>query len=298
MIISKIKRTKSSNAIVFSQRVNVICDSCTQIYSRTYSNIMKVVGKYGSMLCRSCCLNSQYASGSRDAQRLTLHTNMYGYSLEERIGKEKADKAKHNISLSCSGKNNHMYGSGKWNGPNHNKHLASWKDKTFEEIFGYDRAQLIKAKLSAASSGKSNPMYGRPAPTGSGNGWSGWYRSIYFRSLLELSYMVHLTNGNIRYESAELKKFRVEYGNKTYCPDFHLVDTNEVVEVKPKHLVTTCENIEKFDAAQLVFGNRFKIVTEESFPVLSNEELFNLRETGEVVFISRYEDKFKERFFK
>jgi hypothetical protein len=33
-------------------------------------------------------------------------------------------------------------------------------------------------------------MYGKPSPQGSGNGWSGWYKGKYFRSIMELSFIV------------------------------------------------------------------------------------------------------------
>ena len=42
-------------------------------------------------------------------------------------------------------------------------------------------------------------MYGRFSPRGSGNGWSGWYKEWYFRSLLELSYMINETKFNMGY---------------------------------------------------------------------------------------------------
>ncbi|MBR4316812.1 MAG: hypothetical protein IKP65_07630 [Alphaproteobacteria bacterium] len=41
----------------------------------------------------------------------------------------------------------------------------------------------LKKKYSEKSKGKNNPMYGKPAPKGSGNGVSGWYKGWFFRSL-------------------------------------------------------------------------------------------------------------------
>jgi len=50
-------------------------------------------------------------------------------------------------------------------------------------------------------------MYGKPAPIGSGNGWSGWYKGWYFRSLLELSFMINVIERfKMSWQNAETKK--------------------------------------------------------------------------------------------
>ena len=66
-----------------------------------------------------------------------------------------------------------------------------WLEKYGKEIAD-DKLKNLKNKLSILFSGKKNPMYGKPTPIGSGNGWSGWYKGWYFRSLLELSYMINV----------------------------------------------------------------------------------------------------------
>ena len=55
-------------------------------------------------------------------------------------------------------------------------------------------------------------MFGRPTPQGSGNGWKGWYKGWFFRSLKELSYVVNVLepNGDI-WESAE--NIKIPYVN-------------------------------------------------------------------------------------
>jgi hypothetical protein len=64
--------------------------------------------------------------------------------------------------------------------------------KTYEELYGKEKANKMKNNLSILNSGSKNKMYGKPSPQGSGNGWSGWYKGWYFRSLIELSYMVNV----------------------------------------------------------------------------------------------------------
>ena len=63
-----------------------------------------------------------------------------------------------------------------------------------EKCKGYKHSQEALIKISNASKGKNNPMYGKPSPQGSGNGWSGWYKGIYFRSLLYSSFMSSIDN--------------------------------------------------------------------------------------------------------
>lgn len=124
----------------------------------------------------------------------------------------------------------------------------------WEERHGKEEADKrmteFRNKLSAASSGKNNPMYGRPSPKGSGNGWSGWYKNWYFRSLRELSYMIRvIERKKYEWESAETKKFSITYKNldgaeRTYRADF-FINKDTLVEIKPKKMMDTPINREK-----------------------------------------------------
>ena len=95
------------------------------------------------------------------------------------------------------------------------------KGKTFEELYGKEKAEEIKKKISKRSSGSNNPMFGKPSPQGSGNGWSGWYKGFFFRSLLELSFLVKSNISEI--ENAEYIKIKYidENGKeRNYLPDY------------------------------------------------------------------------------
>ncbi len=50
---------------------------------------------------------------------------------------------------------------------------------------------VLKEKHRQNAIGEGNNMYGRPSPQGSGNGWSGWYKERYFRSLRELMFLIY-----------------------------------------------------------------------------------------------------------
>ena len=110
----------------------------------------------------------------------------------------------------------------------------------------------FKQKISTVTSGKNNPMYGKPAPTGSGKGISGWYKTFYFRSLHELKFI--LVCERFKLSIASIEKLKIPYINydgreRTYSPDF-IVNEKFIVEIKPKKLFKTPSNLLKFNVAK------------------------------------------------
>ena len=170
-----------------------------------------------------------------------------------------------------------------------------WIEKYGKKVA--DEKQLLyKKKQSILNSGENNHMFGRPSPQGSGNGWSGWLNGHFFRSLFELSYLVYMINNNIQFESGETKKHCISYElngkMKNYYCDFYLIETDQHIEIKPSRLCDTVENIAKFSAAKKAHQN-FKVLTEKDFIRLSHEEIVNLYRSGNIVWMKRYEEKFK-----
>lgn len=82
---------------------------------------------------------------------------------------------------------------------------------------------------------------------------------------------------------------------RNYFPDFYIFETEEIVEIKPKHLIGSVDNIAKFNAARLQYKN-FKIVTENEIVKLSNDKIKSLYMSGDLKFVDRYDIKFKERY--
>jgi len=154
------------------------------------------------------------------------------------------DEFKKKISDATKGKGNAMFGKtvyGRW-----------------VALYGVNKASelnIIKnAKISVATKGEKNPMFGRPSPMGSGVGWKGYYKDLYFRSLRELSYLIYLFDNNIEFISAE--SLSVPYkswngSNRTYRPDFILTKDRHVVEIKPSKLFNTPINLLKKEALML-----------------------------------------------
>ena len=189
---------------------------------------------------------------------------------------------KNKVSKQTSGKGNPMYGR---------TYYQIWLEK-----YGKEKAdELQKAKNEKTKiqcSGKGNPMYGKPTPQGSGNGWKGWYKGWFFRSLKELSYVVNVLepNGDL-WESAE--HIKIPYINwqgvqRTYRPDF-LVNRNLLVETKPTRLKSSITVRAKQKAAEewcKLKGWSYLLVDP---PIITSTQIKNLHNIGLLKFTDRYE---------
>lgn len=225
-----------------------LCDECLKKYKTGRFSYDKEKGLIPKMT------QEEYALKRKTGQ---IKNPMYGRSVYsvwvEKYGKEEADKLKNefryklheswnrlsdeekknqNAKKGSPGKNNPMYGRSVYD---------VWLEKYGKEEADRRMAEL-KQKRSERSKGKNNPMYGKPAPKGSGNGISGWYKDWYFRSLRELSYMVNVIEkeGHEWRSLDNTSDFRIKYldangHERSYCPDF-LIDNKIVVEIKPKKL--------------------------------------------------------------
>ena len=146
-------------------------------------------------------------------------------------------------------------------------------------------------------------MYGKPSPQGSGNGWSGWYKGWFFRSLLELSYMINVIEKNgWKWENAESKKYKISYmvddKERNYFCDF-LIEDKTLTEIKPKNIRQSKQVLLKEEAAKKWCEEHnllYKIVCDDEFNKLTFEEIKNLYNKGFIKFIDRYENKYKERY--
>lgn len=125
------------------------------------------------------------------------------------------------------------------------------------EKYGIDEANTklatLKEKQSANNTGSKNKMYGRPTPEKAGNGWSGWYKKWFFRSLRELSYVINfLEKDNLEWKSCE-GLIRISYQDwngveRTYSPDF--IVGNNIIEIKPAKLHKSATVLAKKEAAE------------------------------------------------
>jgi len=219
-----------------------------------------------------------------------------GKTFIDRMGLQKSLEIKEKMSFALKGKKPNRKNR-KWTKEQKENLKRVRPNKgTFEELYGKEKALKIKKNMSKATSGKNNPMYGKPSPKGSGNGWSGWYKGRYFRSLLELTYMVRVLE-NVEWESAEKSKYNIPYIDwngieRSYFPDF--VVGNKIIEIKPKNLKNS-KNVLLKEAAAIKWcnENNFEYIIVSDIEKLSNEEIKTLYDLKLIKFIDRYEEKYR-----
>lgn len=231
--------------------------------------------------------NSQCRNCVHESQKGKKYTEEELFRHRERMKKVdrsylKTEDRRKKISNMNSGKNNPMFGKTVY---------EVWIKKYGKEEA--DKKMLLKiSKQKQNNSGSGNPMYGKASPNGSGNGWKGWYKNFFFRSLRELTYMLQLEENGIIWKSAE--SIRIPYicplgKNKTYSPDF-LVD-NKLIEIKPIRLQKSPLVLAKKYAAEKYCSTNnliYKIVD-----VKIDSDLIN-KYIGDIKFMGNYEEKYKK----
>lgn len=123
---------------------------------------------------------------------------------------------------------------------------------------------------------------------------SGWYNGLYFRSSLELSFLVN--NSHKSFSSCEIKKYAVTYlakdKIKKYYPDY--TDGELIYEIKPTSLLNFAFNQDKITAAKEKFGDSYKVITEQESNYISKEVIKQLIENGSVILVKNSEKTFEK----
>jgi len=286
------------------------CPNCNTSISYSSKSVLKIAIQKNSK-CRRCA--TKEVANRRDVKDKASFrmkgSNNPGYGGKIWNGRKHSDSSKMKSSFSqidrflknpvtedfrnkisevTLGSKNPMYGK---------SFYSVWVNK-----YGIDIANMkmdyFKSKISDLTKGEKNPMYGKSSPIGSGNGWSGWYKNIYFRSLHELTFLVNwVERFDLKIENGENKRFSIDYiydgKNRIYSPDF-LVNRKYLVEIKPKKLINTRINLKKFESAYefcRVKGLTFKIIDPG---ILEYNIILKLYLNGDIRFIERYEIKFLE----
>jgi len=185
----------------------------------------------------------------------------------------------------------------------HGKSFYDFWIKNYGKIDADKKLIEFKNKQSFNNSGTKNSMYGKPSPKGSGNGWSGWYKGWFFRSIIELSYMINVIERfNLKWENGELNKYKIPYIDennlqKNYFPDF-VINNKYIVECKPKNLWNSNRNLLKKQFA-LKFCNEngfiYKVVDCKKLKV---NETIKLYLDGKIKFTNKYKEKIDEMIKK
>ncbi|MFA5395709.1 MAG: NUMOD3 domain-containing DNA-binding protein [Methanogenium sp.] len=166
---------------------------------------------------------------------------------------------------------------------------------------GKHHSEESKKKTSEKVSGSRNPMYGKPAPKGSGRGWCGYLDSIYFRSLLELSYLYYLIEHKIKFENAEKRKYRIPYvdefgTDRTYYADY--VIGKEIIEIKPKFAMKFDRNQKKAEAAYewcKKNGMFYQILNPD---MLTKNVIIDLVNNGRIKWTDKTRVKYNQKIIK
>lgn len=266
-----------------------ICDKKIN-YSTKYSLL---TAKKNNSSCKSCVMkgknNPMYGkTGDKNPFFNKKHKEESKIKMikNRNMSAYKTKEFKKKISDLNSGDKNPMFGKSFYD---------IWLKKYGKEIAD-EKLKKHKMKQSLNSSGEKNPMFGKPSPMGSGNGWSGWYKEWFFRSLMELSYMINIIEKyDISWCSGENKDFKIEYIHKNkkrnYFPDF-VLNGKYVVEVKPRRLWNSELVISKIKSAEVFCMKNNLIYKMRSIPKLTFEEIKLLFENKQIIFTERYERKF------
>lgn len=272
------------------------CPNCQkEITYKTKSALNLSIKNNG--VCKTCCAkNKLYKIHQeiKDGIRLPLFQG-------KTHTQETIEKIKKHPNWKPWQKHDNSYGDKNcFYGKNHTVTLL----KIWTEKFGIEEANKkliqLKKKQSNNSSGSNNGMYGKPSPTGSGNGWSGWYKNWYFRSLMELSYMIlTIERFNINWQDAE--KIKIPYINykgitRNYFPDF-LLNNKYLIEIKPHRLINSIDVLAKKEAAINYCKNNnliYKIISPNILSIDIIKEKYNNKE---IVFIKRYDEKFRMLYY-
>lgn len=285
---SKIITYKSVYAMRNSEKKGKKCKSCAvkEVITDEVRKKMseRVKGNKNPMFNMCGDKNPFYGKKHNEESKRKMHEGR-DYSVY------KTDEFRNKISELNKGSNNPMFGK---------KFYEVWTERYGEEI-AEQKLNEYKSKQSNNNKGEKNSMYGKPSPSGSGNGWSGWYNGWFFRSLMELSYMINVIEKfNLEWKNAECDEYTIDYfdyeGNKkTYRADF-LIANKYLVEIKPKNLWNSLlVNTKKLFAEEYCIKHNL-IYKMREVPKLTKDEFYELYSSGKVKLTERYEKKFLEKW--
>lgn len=177
--------------------------------------------------------------------------------------------------------------------------VYEWWLKKYGKEEADKRMAATKEKWRKNATGSNNNMYGKPSPQGSGNGWSGWYKGFYFRSLRELMFLYYADRFKLRFRSLEKKSDAIEYTDFTgkkrnYFGDY-LVNDKYFIEIKPTRLQTSQQNLAKKEAALQICAKN-KWIYKQIDPPINTQIIKRLWESKKIKMLPRYQTKM-ENFY-
>lgn len=287
---------KCEETIGFKTPCYINCKECTKVINFTQRTTYKLSlrkSKYPG-LCSSCVKKGERnpffdKKHTKESMEKMIETSNNSEERKKYYEKIKSEEYRKYLSDWMT-ENSPMRGK---------SYYTVWIDKYGKEIA--DKMN-DECSLKKSVKGEKNYWFGKTPPYGSGNGWSGWYKGWYFRSLLELSYMVNIIEKyKIKWETGENNKYKIifEYNEsiKNYHPDF-ILNNKYMIECKPKNLWKTNLVELKANAAKEFCEKNGLIYKLRTTPILSDNEITSLYLSGDLVWIERYKLKYEERIKK
>jgi hypothetical protein len=207
---------------------------------------------------------------------------------------------KQTICKSCSAKKQYADDPLKNKGSSNGRFGKSIKeisiDKYGKEI-GMQKYEEWSQKLekNGFQEGKLNPSFGKSPPTNAGRSYKGWYKDLFFRSTLELAFILKYESLNKCLPiSGDDAQYRLTYKSadskiRTYVPDFVCLINNIIYELKASAFVSDKNNLSKTEAAhKLLLETKFtyKVITEKDIDNFNCDsflsKLKNLHDTGKI----------------
>lgn len=184
-------------------------------------------------------------------------------------GRKHSETTKQKLSEQKRGEKNPAYKKVPWN----------------YNLTGPENPNYGRKRPGTGLPGIKNPNYGKPPSQKAGRGIWGKFNGQHFRSSLELFYLIYWYENNITVISAETNEYRVEYTSfdlqRTYSPDFFVVEKNMLVELKPENLHSNKEVTNKFNALKRYHTDK-------------NCEMFGFKEIGSFIRSVIETDKIKQ----
>jgi hypothetical protein len=182
--------------------------------------------------------------------------------------------------------------------PFKNKKLFDvWVNKYGYELARKKWDEWILKMSDGRRKGKNSYRFGKTPSKGAGNGISGWYKGVFFRSLYELSYYIYVIERfNLKFESGELNKYKITYNDldnniKTYKPDF-VINNKYIVEIKPKNLINIETNKLKFyNAKKWCDENNYIFKITNTIHIIKKNDLLNLIKEGNLKLTKKWEER-------
>lgn len=180
------------------------------------------------------------------------------------------------ICKSCSTKKQYQNDPSKNKGPKngrYGKSIIEISVSKYGEEIGLQKYQEWSQRLGehGFQNGSLNPSFGKSPPTNSGKSYKGWYKEIFFRSTLELAFILKYEKENgylpLPADDENYRLFYIDNDGKlrTYVPDFVDLNSKVVFELKCSAFILNELNLIKSRAAKIVYtkiGFQYRVITE------------------------------------